>query len=60
MSPISFPSTSDMANIAFLLAGLLFGALSLIGFLDAVRGTPVKKVLPFGPDLPAEIGRAHV
>jgi len=41
-----------MANIAFLLAGLVFGALSLIGFLDAVRGTPVKKVLPFGPDLP--------
>jgi cardiolipin synthase A/B len=41
-----------MANIAFLLAGLLVGALSLIGFLDAVRGTPVKEVLPFGPDLP--------
>ena len=41
-----------MANIGFLIAGLLVGALSLIGFLDAVRGTPVKKVLPFGPDLP--------
>jgi len=41
-----------MANIAFLFAGLLVGALSLIGFLDAVRGTPVKSVLPFGPELP--------
>ncbi len=41
-----------MANIAFLLAGLLVGGLSLIGFLDAVRGTPIKKVLPMGPELP--------
>ena len=41
-----------MANIAFLLAGLLVGALSLIGFLDAVRGTPVKRALPIGPELP--------
>ena len=29
------------------------GGLSLIGFLDAVRGTPIKKVLPMGrADLP--------
>lgn len=41
-----------MANIAFLLAGLVVGGLSLVGFLSAVRGTPVKKVLPFGPPLP--------
>ena len=41
-----------MANVAFLIAGLLVGVLSLIGFLDAVRGTPVKKVIPFGPELP--------
>jgi cardiolipin synthase A/B len=42
-----------MIYIAFLLAGLVAGALSLIGLLDAVRGTPVRKVLPFGRDLPA-------
>ena len=42
-----------MANIAFLIAGLLVGLLGLIGFLSAVRGTPVKKVVPFGPQLPA-------
>ena len=41
-----------MANIAFLLAGLLVGGLSLIGFLDAVRGTPIKKVLPMRRELP--------
>lgn len=42
-----------MVNIAFLILGLLVGVLGLIGFLDAVRGTPVVKVLPFGSDLPA-------
>ncbi len=42
-----------MANIVFLLLGLVVGVLGLIGFLDAVRGTPVIKVLPFGADLPA-------
>jgi cardiolipin synthase A/B len=42
-----------VAYIAFLLVGLLVGVLGLIGFLDAVRGTPVKRVVPFGPDLPA-------
>jgi len=42
-----------MAIIAFIIAGLLVGALGLIGFLDAVRGTPVRKVLPVGQELPA-------
>jgi cardiolipin synthase len=42
-----------MAILAFVIAGLLVGGLGLIGFLDAVRGTPVRKVLPFGPDLPS-------
>jgi cardiolipin synthase A/B len=42
-----------MTNVAFLIAGLLVGVLSLIGLLDAVRGTPVKKVRPFGSALPA-------
>ena len=41
-----------MANILFLILGLLVGVLGLIGFLDAVRGTPVAKVLPFGSELP--------
>jgi cardiolipin synthase len=42
-----------MAIIAFVLAGLLVGALGLMGLLDSVRGTPIKRVLPFGPELPA-------
>ena len=42
-----------MAIIAFLVAGLFVGALGFIGLLDAVRGTPIRKVLPFGPDLPS-------
>ena len=42
-----------MVIVAVVIAGLLVGALGLIGFLDAVRGTPVRKVLPFGPDLPS-------
>ena len=42
-----------MAIVAFIIAGLLVGALGLIGFLDAVRGTPIKKVLPVGPSLPS-------
>ena len=42
-----------MANIVFLILGLMVGVLGLIGFLDAVRGTPVAKVLPFGSELPA-------
>ena len=42
-----------MAIIAFVIAGFLVGALGLIGFLDAVRGTPVHKVLPVDQDLPS-------
>jgi cardiolipin synthase len=42
-----------MAIALFAIAGLLFGALGLIGFLDAVRGTPIDKVLPFGRELPS-------
>ncbi|HET7483120.1 MAG TPA: phospholipase D-like domain-containing protein [Actinomycetota bacterium] len=41
-----------MAIAFFAIAGLLLGALGLIGFLDAVRGTPIDKVLPFGGELP--------
>ena len=42
-----------MAIVAFLVGGLLIGALGFIGLLDAIRGTPIRKVLPFGADLPA-------
>src|SRR5689334_21616637 len=43
-----------VANIAFLVQGLLGGVLALIGFLDVVRGTPVRRVKSFWPDpLPA-------
>jgi cardiolipin synthase len=42
-----------MVYIAILLGGLIVGVLSLIGLLDAVRGTPVRKVLPFGRELPS-------
>jgi cardiolipin synthase len=40
-------------TIAFVIGGLLVGGLGLMGLLDAVRGTPVKKILPFGGQLPA-------
>jgi cardiolipin synthase A/B len=36
------------ANVGFLILGILGGLLALIGFLDVVRGTPVRDVLPFG------------
>ncbi|MFL5560655.1 MAG: phospholipase D-like domain-containing protein [Gemmatimonadaceae bacterium] len=39
--------------IVVIVLGLLVGALGLIGFLDAVRGTPIAHVIPFGPPLPA-------
>ena len=42
-----------MTIALFIIAGLLVGALGLIGFLDAVRGTPIDKVLPFGRELPS-------
>ena len=41
-----------MAILAFLIAGLLVGVLGLIGLLDAVRGTPVRTVVPLGSTLP--------
>jgi cardiolipin synthase A/B len=41
-----------LASIAFLIVGLLAGVLSLVGFLNAVRGTPVKRVFGFGAELP--------
>jgi cardiolipin synthase len=34
-------------NVVFLLLGLIFGVLALIGLLDAVKGTPVKHVIGF-------------
>lgn len=42
------------ANIGFLILGILGGLLALIGFLDVVRGTPVRDVKPFErAELPA-------
>jgi cardiolipin synthase len=37
-----------IGNIGFLAVGLLGGILALIGFLDVVRGTPVRDVKPLG------------
>jgi cardiolipin synthase A/B len=42
-----------MAIALFVIAGLLVGALGLIGFLSAVRGTPINHVIPFARSLPA-------
>ena len=43
-----------IANAAFLLLGLIAGVLALIGVLDAVKGTPVRRVVAFGGgDLPS-------
>lgn len=36
------------ANAGFLLLGLIVAVLALVGLLDAVKGTPVKHVVPFG------------
>src|SRR5687768_3464273 len=41
-----------MASAGFLILGLFLGILSLIGFLNAVRGTPVKQVKGFLTELP--------
>ena len=41
-----------MASAGFLILGLLLGVLSLVGFLNAVRGTPIKRVKGFPSDLP--------
>lgn len=37
-----------LGNAAFLFVGLLAGIFALIGLLDAVKGTPVKRVVGFG------------
>ena len=42
-----------MANAGFVVLGLLIGILTLVGFLNAVRGTPVKKVKGFLAELPS-------
>ena len=48
-----------MAYVGFLLLGLLGGVLALIGFLDVVRGTPVRDVTAFGAgELPPVDGPA--
>jgi cardiolipin synthase len=41
-----------MTTLAFIIGGLLVGLLGLIGLLDAVRGTPIRTVVPLGPTLP--------
>jgi cardiolipin synthase A/B len=38
----------NLANAGFLLGGLVVGILAFIALLDAVKGTPIKHVLPFG------------
>lgn len=43
---------TPMASAGFIILGLFVGILSLIGFLNAVRGTPVRKVTAFTGDLP--------
>jgi cardiolipin synthase len=45
-----------LANAGFLLLGLLFSVLALMGLLNAVRGTPVKRVIPFDADALPLIG----
>jgi cardiolipin synthase A/B len=40
-------------NVGFLLLGIIGGILALIGLLDAVKGTPVKRVLGHRADIPS-------
>lgn len=43
----------NFANAGFLFLGLVVGILAFIALLDAVKGTPIRHVLPFGqPELP--------
>jgi cardiolipin synthase len=42
----------SFGNVGFLILGILGGVLALIGFLDVVRGTPVRDVKPFDDDGP--------
>jgi cardiolipin synthase len=39
-----------LANAGFLLGGLVIGILAFIALLDAVKGTPITHVVPFGQD----------
>ncbi|MDB4898513.1 MAG: Phospholipase D-like domain protein [Gemmatimonadetes bacterium] len=45
----------NLANIAYLLAGLVVGLLALIGVMDAVKGTPVAHVRALDEDLPPDV-----
>jgi len=44
-----------VANVGFLLLGLIVGSLALIGVLDAVRDTPVHTVRALGDDEPPAV-----
>lgn len=43
------------ANIAFLVGGVIVGLLAFIGLMNAVKGTPVDCVEPFGDGRPAAV-----
>ena len=38
----------NFASIGFVVLGLIGGLLALIGVLSTLKGTPLKRVLPFG------------
>ncbi len=40
----------SLASIGFLVAGLIFGFLALVGVMGAIKGTPVRAVKAFGAD----------
>ena len=44
-----------VANVAFLLVGLIVGVLALIGVLDAVRDTPIQTVRALGDGTPPAV-----
>ncbi|NUO38046.1 MAG: hypothetical protein HOQ17_00915 [Gemmatimonadaceae bacterium] len=44
------------SNIAFLVGGLIVGLMAFIGFMNAVKGTPVHRVADFGDGIPAAVG----
>ena len=46
MSPINF---------VFLVVGLIVGLMAFIGFMNAVKGTPVRAVAEFGDGQPAAV-----
>lgn len=45
-------------NVGFLALGVLAGVLALIGLLDAVKGTPVKRVMTASGEAPPAVGNA--